>query len=254
MENPTLPQYELRTDSPRLDVLQVIGGAFNLFRKDVVTSIVGMLLFLITAIIGAIIPIINFLFYLGVLPLLLASWIYIAQEIDSKGKSNPGAVYSAFEHKKGNLILAFFIFIIIYIGVLILSFLVFGFDEVLQTANGYANYSEANFWTMMIVYYAFGFILQGCFFLVGPILIFGRATIGDALAASTRIFFDNFLRFLGLFLLLGILNFVGTLPFGLGLFITMPITLYCVYMAYKQFIVEHREEDDELLDMLVDED
>lgn len=61
-----------------------------------------------------------------------------------------------------------------------------------------------------------------------------NGTFGQAFGAGFKEGARNYLRLLGLAVLVGLINLVATIPFGAGLVITIPVTLLTLAYAYRQ--------------------
>ena len=56
----------------------------------------------------------------------------------------------------------------------------------------------------------------------------------EAMKVSSRTAKGKWLKLLGLIIVLAIINLLGTIPLGLGLLITLPVTHVALYAAYSQ--------------------
>ncbi len=56
----------------------------------------------------------------------------------------------------------------------------------------------------------------------------------EAMKVSSRTAKGKWLKLLGLIIVLAIINLLGTIPLGLGLLITLPVTHVALYTAYSQ--------------------
>ena len=67
-------------------------------------------------------------------------------------------------------------------------------------------------------------------------VIFGGMDFWDAMEASRKVTGKQWLGVLVLVLVLGILNFLGALAFGVGMFFTIPISFCALYAAYDDIV------------------
>jgi uncharacterized membrane protein len=84
-------------------------------------------------------------------------------------------------------------------------------------------------------------ILPGVYLIVAytlavPYIVFAGMDFWPALETSRRLINKNWFRFLGLLLLILLLNLGGALFFGVGLLITVPISFCVLYAVYEHLI------------------
>lgn len=85
------------------------------------------------------------------------------------------------------------------------------------------------------------------------IIVFGKLEFWDSLKASVKIVNKKWFHFFGLAIILGLINIVGALLLGIGLFITIPLTYTVMYACYKDIIGFGRTYERDVTDHLVDD-
>jgi uncharacterized membrane protein len=88
---------------------------------------------------------------------------------------------------------------------------------------------------------AFLLLIPGIYFAVAftfvlPFVVFKNMTVLTALETSRQIITKQWLEVFIFTLILGALNVVGALLWGLGLLISMPFSIIAIYFAYKDVI------------------
>ena len=80
-----------------------------------------------------------------------------------------------------------------------------------------------------------GFILS-MWWTFSPCVLADRPDLSftDAMKASRNLAKGNWIKIIMLFILLGLLQIVGAICFGIGLLVTIPVGHLALYFAYKQ--------------------
>lgn len=136
-------------------------------------------------------------------------------------------------------VLAFLVgFVMTFIAGILLLGSYSGFSTLVNTeplVNGSLNIPYASLLFLLIVpVVSFGSFFLVLTFIHAPYLIMEKHfRIFPALGQSARLFKQHFWSLIGLYILLGLLNFLGAIPYGLGLLITAPFTVVAVIAAYR---------------------
>jgi hypothetical protein len=69
-----------------------------------------------------------------------------------------------------------------------------------------------------------------------PFVVDKKLPFWDAMEASRKLISKKWFSWLGLLLVLGLLNFLGAIPFGLGLLITIPLAFCTLAVAYEDIV------------------
>lgn len=104
-----------------------------------------------------------------------------------------------------------------------------------------------------------GFILlffPGLWLAVGislgiPLVLFSKLEFWDAIKNSVKLVTKKWFHFFGLVIVLILINFVGALLLGIGLFITIPFTFATMYSAYKDIVGFEDAHERDVTDHLV---
>lgn len=92
------------------------------------------------------------------------------------------------------------------------------------------------------------FILPGIYLAVRlgfykfPVIDHENMNVIDSLKESMRITKGNFWKIFGFIITLVIINILGAIPFGLGLIITIPVSLLSTAILYKKLSAHHHAE------------
>lgn len=85
------------------------------------------------------------------------------------------------------------------------------------------------------------------------LIVFAKFEFWDAIKSSVKIVNKKWFSFFGLIIVLGLINLVGALFLGLGLFITIPFTYGVIYACYKDIVGFGPAEERDVIDHLVDD-
>ena len=77
------------------------------------------------------------------------------------------------------------------------------------------------------------------------IIIGNEANFWQAMEGSRKLVMKHFGTFIGLFIVLGLINFAGALFFFIGLIITVPLSYCTIYVIYKSIFGIQESEFDE---------
>lgn len=101
-----------------------------------------------------------------------------------------------------------------------------------------------------------GVYLAICYLLVVPLLVFHNGSLGiiDTLELLRKAITKNWWLVFATLLVLGLINLVGLIPCGLGLFFTVPITFVAYYVLFKNIfgLPEAGGKDQEFHELLND--
>lgn len=85
-----------------------------------------------------------------------------------------------------------------------------------------------------------GIYLSVAYYFAPFFIIFGKMEFREALESSRRMVHKEWFSIFGFILVLGILNFLGVLAFGVGVLFTLPISFCATYVAFDDIINEGR--------------
>ena len=84
-----------------------------------------------------------------------------------------------------------------------------------------------------------------------PLVLFAKLEFWDAIKSSVKLVSKKWFQFFGLVIVLILINFVGALLLGIGLFITVPFTFATMYAAYKDIVGFDGNSERDVTDHLV---
>jgi uncharacterized membrane protein len=104
------------------------------------------------------------------------------------------------------------------------------------------------------IFIALGFlllILPGIYLAVAysfviPLILERKMGFWQAMETSRKVITKRWFAFLGLGLLMFVINLAGIIPLGLGLLVTIPLT-YCTYVAAYESVLGMNASSDEVL-------
>lgn len=87
----------------------------------------------------------------------------------------------------------------------------------------------------------FLFVIPGIYFSVVylfalPFVYFKKKDFWDAMELSRKLISREWFSFFGFILLLALLNILGALAFGIGLFFTIPVSAIAIYVAFDEIV------------------
>ncbi len=93
--------------------------------------------------------------------------------------------------------------------------------------------------------------LAVAYYLIYPIVLFGRIEGWDALEASRKMITKKWWSFFGLVIVLGLINILGLMALGVGILITAPLSAIVPYVLYKNLIGFESDSETAIEDHLV---
>lgn len=219
-----------------------IGSAWSLF-KEAPGAWIGMfILFLIIWFVVAIVPLVNMLTVL-LLPLFMGGFIIAAHNQRENGTLSIGDLFAGFQQKAGPLIivglLTFGLTLVamIPVGVLIL---VGGFAAF---AGGHFDMSNlgamlGSFGIAVVIGVALMSLVYAAMWFAPALVVMHDVAPFDAMKASFKACFRNWLAGLLYFILAMILLIAACIPLGLGLLVMGPVMYASIYTSYRDIFVE----------------
>src|SRR5690606_23476808 len=101
-------------------------------------------------------------------------------------------------------------------------------------------------------------ILPGIWFAVAvmfgyPLIVFAKLEFWDSIKTSVNLINKKWFHFFGLAIVLALINMVGALLLGIGLFITIPLSYGTIYACYKDVVGFGGTVERDITDHLVDD-
>jgi hypothetical protein len=188
---------------------------FNLYKENIVTLILATLIALLLSTVT-----------LGILAgPMFAGLIFITLGLFDKTdpKPEPGSLFKGFDY-----FLNSFLFIIVWgVAVTVASFIL--------------SFVPCIGWlaSMFVAYCAMAFLMFGLFLIVDKRMEFGPASMESYNKVKT-----NFLPFLGLSVVTGIIGSIGAIACGIGVVVTVPIQTCILTVAYREIFGQAGEPTD----------
>jgi hypothetical protein len=233
-----------------------IGQAFNDglegFKRNPVTAIVGVLIFLIIVAVGSVIPFINFLFIPFVIPPLVGGYILFYLKFAKGEEPSIEGLFSGFQ-KYLTYLGAYWLFALYItlfgipgIILIIIGIFVKGCFGGFLMAIGYLA------WLVLAVIFAIKWAFN--LFIIADDWNEGR--ILPAFDKSMKITDGRILEVFLVLLVLGIFGAAGTIVFGVGALVTYPIALIGMasyYLAIKKEYLEKSGPAEDIMEPLAPE-
>jgi uncharacterized membrane protein len=175
----------------------------------------------------------NFWFFAGILALACITYVVY----DSSLNPNLNNIITAFVSGLLNVILGMGI---IHISLKIYDRRKVSYEDIVDPAPLFFRYIGASLLYIMIVicglilFIVPGVILAIKYGFYPFVMIDRKLSIKNSLKKSAEITEGSKLELLALGILLGLINFVGLIPLGLGLFVTVPIGWMATVYAYRR--------------------
>ncbi len=195
---------QLAKDGYVFEYEKYFSSGWALFRKGAGQYVLYSLLYLAISFGLGIIPILGFFAAIVVGPALAAGYYVASKKLNDEGSIEIGDFFKSFDFVLQLCILGI-------VGGIITVFLVF-------------------FLVLPAIWFAVATSLASLF------VVFFKTDFWDSIKLSLKIVNKKWFHWLGLFLLLGLLNIAGAIALGIGLFITIP-TSYCIIFCAYQHIV-----------------
>lgn len=198
-----------------------LSEGWNLFRKA------PLLLALYTLIFLGVITLLNFIPLIGaivsaiVIPILIGGFYVGIKKLDDANSVEIGDFFESSDNW--------------------LQLFVFGVVSGLLVSLGYLLLVLPGIWFSVAILFGY------------PLVVFAKIEFWDSIKISANIINKKWFNFFGLVIVLILINIVGTIPVGLGLFITIPFSFATIYACYKDIVGFGITAERDITDHLVDD-
>jgi len=240
----------------------VLSEGWNLGLSIVGWALLYAIMYYVMQSVAGFIPFIGPLgFGLVVGPSLSAGLLLFIHNKYTTGESDFGLVFKGFP-LIGKLIVNSILVGLIMLGVMIplgiISYFLIGADgfmdlvSIAQELNHVSNpmeifsiVSDLLFTILPAIFVmSIGLGITGLFFMFSThFIVLGGCSATEAIGASFNIVKKKFFPIFGVLFLLGLIQMVSMIPFGLGLILTMPWMLATVYIIFNKTILVHLNEE-----------
>lgn len=204
--------YEFRMD-------QYLYQGWETFRKSPVQLVLYTLILVGVSVALSFIPKVGAVASLFISPVLTARFFVGIKKLDQSGTVEIGDFFDAFDNW-----LQLFLFYIVASLVISLGFILLFFPGL---------------W--LAVGISFGY----------PLIVFAKLEFWDAIKTSVKLVTKKWFHFFVLAIVLILINLLGLLLLGIGLFITLPYTFATLYSAYKDIVGFEDSHERDITDHLV---
>ena len=225
------------------------------------TSIIGYFILFILVniainIAAGLIPLIGaFINSLVVAPAISAGFIVFIHNKHKTGQSNFGLIFSAF-NKVGDLIvlklITGVISILLFIPAIISLLGIFSFEDLMAVASQdpqalkevmtsiLSNIGE--FYGVMSISFLLMMVFGMFMIFTTYFIVLGDLKAIESIKASIELVKKNFFPILGFGILLVLINLGGMLALGIGIFVSMPVSIAAMYIMFYEIIGKKVEE------------
>jgi uncharacterized membrane protein len=116
------------------------------------------------------------------------------------------------------------------------------FGHFLEGFNSFASLFLTGIFTAILVTIGYfllvipGVYLSVAYLFAIPFVYFGKKDFWEGMELSRKLISREWFSFFGFILVLALINFLGALAFGVGVFFTLPITACAIYAAYDEIV------------------
>lgn len=243
------------TKAFEVNIGSYISQAFNTFGKRPGLFIGALLIFMLINIGMSIIPFIgSILGSFVVQPILLVGFFVLADKVFHNDNATLSDLFEGFKKQTGNIILANFILLLIimipvalfmgFLFALIGTSLLTAFsapEQFISTILASSGVTIALAYVVLlvlIIYISVAYQFGSMF------VFFKNFQAWDALEASRTLVSRKFFSFLGLLLVLMLINLLGMIALVIGLIVTIPVSYIAIYIAFNSIVGSREELDD----------
>lgn len=198
-----------------------LSEGWNLFRKAPLLLALYTLIFLCVITLLNFIPLIGAIVSAIVIPILIGGFYVGIKKLDDANSVEIGDFFESSDNW--------------------LQLFVFGVVSGLLVSLGYLLLVLPGIWFSVAILFGY------------PLVVFAKIEFWDSIKISANIINKKWFNFFGLVIVLILINIVGTIPVGLGLFITIPFSFATIYACYKDIVGFGITAERDITDHLVDD-
>ena len=95
--------------------------------------------------------------------------------------------------------------------------------------------------SILVIIGSFLLVLPGIWLSVGTtfgalLVVFAKLEFWDAIVVSVKVITKKWFHFFGLLIVIGLINILGVLALGVGLLVTIPLSMAIIYASYKDIV------------------
>lgn len=246
---------------------KVISDGFVIFGKSPLLFIGSTFIFFLIMMAMFFIPGIGpFVWLIVIQPIMVTGYFIISdkvQHIDDPGLSD---LFGGFKKNTGNLILngllAGFLSLIPISIYFVATFGMIGssmlsdFATVDSMLTQFMGPADSMFWASYIATMSILYLIMLTYQLGLMFIYFKGHSTWDGFGAGMKLIGRNFFQTLALLIFFWIINLLGSILIGLGLLVTIPVTLATMYCVFNSTIGsrEEKDEDEEIMEHLISDE
>lgn len=202
-----------------------------------------MLLIVLASIVASMIPLSNLLSSL-LWPIVCGGLMFAVSVLRQTGSFTIANVFAGFGPRFVPLAIVGGVMLLMA-PVMYLTFLVFAGSDIANAmvlgdteAIDPTSFAAGNFWMAMLVYMLLAVPIGAATYLAPALIMLHDMKPGEAMKMSFIATIKNILAGLVFWIVLMLFILVSILPLGLGLFVSLPVTMITIYTMYRDIFVE----------------
>jgi uncharacterized membrane protein len=225
-----------------------IGAGWKLFARAPLMWIISLVVLFIIAIALNLVPILGQIAMQLLSPVLAAGWVVACRSLERGGEFELEHFLAGFKRHFGKLVVLGAIFLALGIALLLVFSVFFGFSILAafmagdpeQAMAAVAASSAALLLGVLICLALFIPLVAAYWFAPALIVMHGMAPLA-AMKASLVGSLRNIVPLLLWGIVMTVLMILGSIPFGLGLLVVVPLLISSSYAAYRSICTEERD-------------
>jgi uncharacterized membrane protein len=215
-------------------------SGFGLFKKQPGMWIVLLIVYLVVSILIALVPVLGSLANLVLYPVFSAGLMLGCRALDRGEELQIGHLFAGFKQNTSDLLMVGLIALAGWIVILIPMFLIVGGGAFFAALRGDASAIAAfglTFALAFLIVLALSIPLYMALWFAPALVAFHQLKPMEALKASFYACLKNFMPFLLYGLIVLVLTFIASIPFGLGFLLLVPVVIASIYTAYQDIFL-----------------
>jgi uncharacterized membrane protein len=214
-----------------------IGSGWGYFKSSPLAWIGAMVVWFIISMVLGFIPFLGGIVSILIGPVITAGFMYGCSEQDAGGEFSVSHLFAGFSSNVGQLILVavlYFIEMVVVMAVLgAIAFMLFGGIAMLEDPEAMSNVGFGTFIALFLVALLLMIPVMMTYLFAPALVMLDEFSALDAMKLSFVGCLKNIPPFIVYVLLSLVLVMIGSIPFGLGLLVVMPMLTAAIYAAYR---------------------
>lgn len=233
----------------KVDIKKSFNLGFSTFFKSPLTFMFTTALWIVIAVVMNFVPLVGQVASAILLPIFTMGFCIQAHRSYNNSYVGPSALFDGMKGSPADRLVLSFMFMVINVVIIVATFMTLKFitDGQIESTSDLFNGTEGTFYRKLYLFIiftlVFGFV-QTVFFLSLLYSYFRNTTAFVALSAATTMVKNNYIRLLGVYLILFMINCFALIPFAV--LATFPISFITIYFCFVMMIDAKEETPEEL--------